>query len=84
MGTGRKIGVFAHAVERGVDTLWVGPESALNPLVVARFLPAKHGFRANLNEPQRMKFDRAIQLEPAGAGVSVSVNRDNIVKTGSK
>ncbi len=69
MGTGRKTGVFAHAGERGVDTLWVGPESASNPLVVARFLPAKHGFRANWNEPQRMKFDRVIQLEAAGSGL---------------
>jgi hypothetical protein len=57
---------------------------------MARFLPAKHRFRANRNEPQRMKFTQMNQLEfasrgltPAKAGLFVSVKRDIAVKTGT-
>jgi hypothetical protein len=58
---------------------------------MARFLPAKHRFRAIWNEPQRMKFTQINQLEfvspgstPAEAGPSVSVKRDVAVKTGNQ
>lgn len=61
---------FAATWLKGALTRFARGRRVRNGPVMARFLPAKRRFRANWNEPQRMKCNRVNQLEFASHGLA--------------